>query len=179
MPAADEFLETAAALTSLSRSGTGHFRRAISTSYYASFHCVVEAAVQVLFASSVAREESRKWFDHGPMADVAQAVRDAPSDPTKVAKWIRDGASGTGLTEAPGPDLRKFGEDLRALYEQRQVADYFSAPALTLGKGDALVAIAKANGVCSQVAIWVANADASFERIAFTMLSRSVKAKSR
>ena len=118
-------------------------------------------------------------FDHGPIADVAQAVRDAPSDPTKLPRWIQDGASGTGLTGAPSPELRKFGEDLRRLYEQRQVTDYFSAPTLTLGKGDALLAIAKANAVCSQVASWVANADPSFERVAFTMLSKSVKAKTR
>jgi hypothetical protein len=179
MSAAEEFLETAAALTALSGPGTGHFRRSISTSYYAVFHCVVEACVDTLFVSNVAREDTRKWFEHGALADVAKAVRDAPSDQNKLVKWIQDGSAGTGLVLPPSPELRKFAENFRALYEQRQVADYFSAPALTLGKGDAMRSLNNANAVCTQVASWVAESDRSFERVAFAMLSRSVKARPR
>ena len=177
MPAADEFLEAAETLANAQQ--LGHFRRAISTAYYAAFHCVVEASVDVLFASQIARDESRRWFEHGAMADVAQAVRDSPTHPGKLDAWIATGAAGLGLTSEPSPEFRKFGEDMRGLYDQRQLADYFSAPALTLGKGDALRSVANARRVCSQVGQWATSRDVVFERVALAMLSRSVRAKKR
>ena len=179
MPAAEDFLTAAETLAGSSQPGLGHFRRAISTAYYAAFHCVVEASVEVLFASQVARDESRKWFEHGRMADVAQAVRDAPTDPKKVQEWITNGAAGIGLTSEPSKELRTFGQQMRGLYDQRQLADYFSTPALALGKGDALRSIANARSVCQQVGVWTAARDVGFERVSFAMLSRSVGAKKR
>ncbi len=113
------------------------------------------------------------------MADVAQAVRDSPIDQKRVTEWIANGAAGIGLTTSPSAELRKFGEHMRGLYDQRQLADYFSAPALALGKGDALRSIANARSVCEQVDKWTAASDIAFERVAFAMLSKSVGAKKR
>jgi uncharacterized protein (UPF0332 family) len=179
MSTAEEFLEAARTLTLADSAGLGHFRRAISTAYYAAFHATVEASVSVLFASAIAVEESKRWFEHGKIADVARAIASAPIDAKRVAEWVTNGSHGIGFDSEPSMELRLFGRRMRDLYDQRQTADYFGQAALTLGMGTAIVAIDSAERVCSQLSAWSNNGDVAFERVALAMLSKSVGAKKR
>lgn len=81
MATADEFLEASQALIDAPSSGLGHWRRSISTSYYAAFHCVVEGAVDVLFKNALLATEARQWFDHKPLSEVSQTLSSMPLGP--------------------------------------------------------------------------------------------------
>jgi hypothetical protein len=175
MSTSEDFLAAARTLARADSAGLGHFRRAISTAYYAAFHATVEACAGVLFASVLAVEESRAWFEHGKLADVARALGTAPGDSRQFNSDLR----AMGLASGPSAELRQFGQLLRWLYDQRQLADYFGQPALALGRVDAERAIVNAELVCSQLSLWTATGDEEFERMALAMLSKSVGAKKR
>jgi hypothetical protein len=175
MSTADEFLEAAQALLDHSSASSGHWRRAISTAYYAAFHAVVEASTDLLFSSQAGKTAAREWFEHSGIAYVAEALRHAPTDSAKQANWVRDHGKLSGLDHLPGIDHRRFGERLRDLYTKRTQADYFALQALGLSEGDAYNAVADARAVCAQVQMWHQNGDPDFELIALWMLRKSLK----
>lgn len=168
MSTADEFLAAAQTLLDHPTPGPGHWRRAISTAYYAAFHAIVEAATETLFATSTAQEAARQWFEHGKVADIAQTVGDATGPIPAV-----------GLPRPASAEHRQFCVRLRDLYSKRQTADYFSAQALGLTESDARSAVANARAICAQLAIWQSAHDSDFELIALAMLRKSVNAKNR
>jgi hypothetical protein len=177
--AADDFLEAAESLVVADTPGLGHWRRSISTSYYAAFHAVVECSVLVVIKPPSAQLEARSWFDHGPMADVATSLGQAPSDPNKLLGWLNSGGRSLGFDSLPSSEEVDFGERYRSLYDQRQLADYFKHGALGLGEGDARTALANARSVVSQTKSWLATANPNFEKIAFAMLEKSIKVRKR
>lgn len=97
MAAADEFLEAAQTLVDVSTPGRGHFRRAISTAYCASFLAVVEYVTDVTSGMPTARVAARDWFEHGKIAEVAQSIRETPNDPSKQANWVAGQGRALGL----------------------------------------------------------------------------------
>jgi hypothetical protein len=175
MATADEFLEASQALIDAPSSGLGHWRRSISTSYYAAFHCVVEGAVDVLFRNAALANEVRQWFDHKPLSEVSGTLASMPLGSNFVS-W--SGARAYGLA-SPAPEFQQFGQRMRSLYDTRHAADYFKPEALHYGKGDARTALADARAVCDSVNTWRAEPNPTFERIAFTFLKKSVKASDR
>ncbi len=179
MATADDFLEAAQTLVDHPTQGSGHFRRAISTAYFAAFHTLVESATDVFFASPGAKVAAREWFEHGRIASVAQVIRDVPTDPSKQANWIKDNGSSIGFDHVVSAAHRLCCERLRALYTKRQQADYFNPKALGLTSVDARSAIDAARAVCDQVREWQNSGDPDFELMALAMLRRSVNAKNR
>jgi hypothetical protein len=177
--AADDFLEAAESLVVAVTPGLGHWRRSISTSYYAAFHAVVEASVLVVIKPPLAQLGARSWFDHGPMADVATSLGQAPSDPNKLAGWLNSGGGSLGFDSLPSTAEVEFGKRYRSLYDQRQLADYFNHGALGLGEGDARSALANATAVLSQTKSWLTTGNLNFEKIAFAMLEKSIKVRRR
>jgi hypothetical protein len=175
MATADEFLEASQALIDAPSSGLGHWRRSISTSYYAAFHCVVEGAVDVLFQNVQLANEVRQWFDHKPLSEVSQTLSSMPLG-SNLQSW--SGAQTYGFVNSD-PDFQQFGQQLRSLYDKRHAADYFKPEALNYGQGDAITALADARAVCAAVNIWRTGPNPNFERIAFTFLKKSVKASDR
>jgi hypothetical protein len=97
MATADEFLDAAAALVDHPSPGRGHWRRSISTAYYAAFHCVVEAACTSLFASEPASNAAKQWFEHASVAEVAAALASIPGDATKGAAWLAKSGAAMGF----------------------------------------------------------------------------------
>ena len=59
----------------------GHWRRSLSTAYYAAFHCLIEYAVPLVFANEEAQRRARTWFEHSDMSTVAAAFSTAPWPP--------------------------------------------------------------------------------------------------
>jgi hypothetical protein len=175
MATADEFLEASQALIDAPSSGLGHWRRSISTSYYAAFHCVVEGSVAVLFRDTKIANEARQWFDHKPLSEVSGTLSSMPPG-SNFASW--PGASTYGLA-APDHDFKQFGQRMRSLYDTRHAADYFKPEALKYGEGDARTALADARAVCKAVNGWQSGPNPTFERIAFVFLKKSVKASDR
>jgi hypothetical protein len=175
MATADEFLAASQALIDAPLGGLGHWRRSISTSYYAGFHCVVEGTVEVLFRNAVLANEVRQWFDHKPLSEVCGTLSSMPPG-SNFGSW--SGATTYGLA-SPDPDFKEFGQRMRGLYDKRQAADYFKPEALRYGQGDAITALADARAVCAAVNAWRTGPNPTFERIAFTFLKKSVKAPDR
>jgi hypothetical protein len=53
----------------------------------------------VVIKLPLAQLGARSWFDHGPMADVATSLGQAPSDPNKLAGWLNFNHGALGLGE--------------------------------------------------------------------------------
>lgn len=175
MATADEFLEASRALIDAPSTGLGHWRRSISTSYYAAFHCLVEGTVEVLFRNGSLATEVRQWFDHKALSEVSGTLSSMPLG-SNFASW--SGARTFELA-TPDPGFQQFGQGMRSLYDMRHAADYFKSEALSYGESDARTALADARAVCAAVDTWRTERNPTFERIAFAFLKKSVKASDR
>ena len=105
----------------------GHWRRAISSAYYAAFHELVDVAAAMVFQGAL-RRPGRSWFEHSALKKVAHAVSSAPANSEsdeKKNKWL-DQHRKLELTSLPPGEIRDLCRLLLELLNDRQRADYFS-----------------------------------------------------
>lgn len=191
MSTADDFLKAA---DTLAHGDTeGHWRRAESTAYYAAFHCVIEAAVPLIFNDREAQGRARGWFEHSPMSTVAAAFSNAPSRPVdnsddellaayfeKLKRW-REQVRKYDLSEPPSIEVQKLAGIFVALQRRRHAADYFAPegePQRVLRTG-ALQKVKDARRFCALVESCVEASDRDFVRLASEMMRASIKAPRR
>lgn len=91
------------------------YRRAISTSYYAAFHGLIDSSCNILFCEGVHADVARRNFNHREMRAAAQHFSDAQ---------LNDEQRKCGLVQPPSNRLREVCTHFVALFEARERADY-------------------------------------------------------
>lgn len=191
MTTADDFLKAA---ETLAHGDTeGHWRSAESRAYYAAFHCIIEAAVQLIFNETEVQQRFRSVFEHGAMSTVAASFATAPSRPAanaptratidyqkRVASW-REQVKKYDLHDPPGRDVQRLAGIFVALQRRRTAADYFpseSAP-LTVSATEARQKVNDARRFCRLVNERVELRDSDFIKLVSEMFRASVRAPRR
>jgi uncharacterized protein (UPF0332 family) len=182
MSTADEFLEAAQTLLDHG-AHSGHWRRTVSTAYYAAFHCLIDAFAPIVFQDPVTQDECREWFNHGDMKAVATTIASAPpsvrlpavteSDHRAAAEWLKN-ASGYGFTAAPSSEVIEICRLFKGLQERRHQADYFAGGGESK-KREADKAVTDAKRICSLVEKCITDNDPDFRRLGAQMLRSSLK----
>jgi hypothetical protein len=176
MATADDLLDAAQTLLDNGRHA-GHWGRAISTAYYAAFHCIVDAAVPLIFAQPQARDGGRDWFEHRAMRQVASCVASAPArhEAEHVNAWLRD-ALKYRMTAPPPEHIRTLCRHFVELQGRRHEADYFAGGGAST-RIEATDSLRKARTVCTTVRRCIAErqVDQDFVHLAMEMLRASVK----
>ena len=133
MSLADELLEEARVSIDGEDPNQAKLRRSISTSYYAVFHSLVDAASHMIISNPEdleLRAAVRRTFVHARMADACRA-------------FLRDRHKLSGLLTAPtAPELRELCQAFLYLQETRHRADYDTS--VQFSKDDAIRAVIKA-----------------------------------
>lgn len=91
------------------------YRRAISTSYYAAFHGLIDSSCNTLFRDGVHADVARRNFNHREMRAAAQHFSHAQ---------LNDEQRKCGLVEPPSLRLREVCSNFVDLFEARERADY-------------------------------------------------------
>lgn len=172
MPTAESFpdpqqLLEAAELLSSSGTHPGHWRRSISTSYYAAFHSITGEGSRLIFTEDVVAWRGRRWFKHGAMAAVAQAVQSA----TAEQDWRK-----LGFTDRPSDPIRGTCRLFVGLQTRREDADYASPMTGPPRSTEANKALADARSICDDVAQYSSSpVNPEFVVVVAEMMSRSVE----
>lgn len=131
MSLADELLSLAARLLSSEMKNEATFRRSISTSYYAVFHLLVNAATEMLIEGSQReglRAAVRRAFTHTRMADACKAFM---RDRHKLSALI---------SSSPSQELRWVCQSFLELQEERHRSDYDTSASISYDDAfDALI----------------------------------------
>jgi hypothetical protein len=178
MSTADEFLDAAATLIEYG-THAGHWRRAVSTAYYAGFHCLIDAACPIVFVDGTVQSRAKRWFEHSAMGAVARSVGSAPQDRSNLAtvqNWVDTAGRKYGFDAPPSTEVATMCQLFAQLQERRLAADYFD----TAGEaevGEARDALAKARQLCALAKGCVAapDCDRDFALVAAAMLHESVR----
>jgi hypothetical protein len=165
------------------QASTTELKRAVSTAYYAAFHCLIESAVVIIFNDASCQKEARSWFEHKALASVASSLSRAPTggEPelakrpdyyNRLRVWLDESGTKLGFVSAPSDEEIEIGRGLFQLYEKRQKADYFVAWDLKLT--DARTLVNKAADVCKKIEFCVKSQSPGLARAVTHMLWESI-----
>lgn len=118
----DELIDTAQLLVD-EGSTEGDYRRAISTAYYAAFHCLVDAVSEMLIRHEASKARVRRLMQHTELARVARAYATAPENQADQQKYL-DGLKRYGQVSMPNEMLVKLASGFVQLHQSREAADY-------------------------------------------------------
>lgn len=125
-----DLLSAARLLTDGEAATEAHFRRAISTAYYALFHHVLRAGAERFLkdgkTDGAAYSVLYRGFSHGRMKAVCESLNASTLNRTFARQFRRASVSA---------EMRTFANIFLALQEWRQLADY--DPLLDFAKSDA------------------------------------------
>lgn len=181
MATAEEFLAAADTLIEHG-TNTGHWRRAVSTAYYAAFHCVVDAFAPIVFADKVTQDECRAWFSHAEMKAVATTIASVPpaigippaeKELRAMADWLKN-VSPYGFTDRPSNSVVEICRLFKGLQERRHQADYFASGGASQST-EANKAVTDARRICELVSRCLNQGDPDFRRLGGQMLRASLK----
>jgi hypothetical protein len=170
---AEDFLDAAQTLLDHG-SHSGHWRRSVSTSYYALFHALTSAAAVVVFNDALTQQAALRWFDHAAIRRVSKAIGDAPADETdsKLVRWVNETGGKFGFSTCPDRRLKTIGQSFVVLYKQREQADYYRPGEIDFSEDSADAVLSSARQCCQLVADIAGLPD--FHRMASGMLRESV-----
>jgi hypothetical protein len=165
------------------QASTTELKRAVSTAYYAVFHCLIESAVVIIFNDASCQKEARSWFDHKALASVASSLSKAPTggEPelakrpdyyNQLRSWLDQSGTKLGFVSVPTDEEIEIGRGLFQLYEKRQMADYFTPWDLKLTQARTLVA--RADDVCKKIEFCVQTRSPGFACAVTHMLWESL-----
>lgn len=145
----------------------GHWRRSISSSYYAAFHAITGAGAALVFQESIVAERGRRWFQHRAMASLAQAVTSANDE----ADWRK-----LGFKVKPSASIRGTCQRFVALQSRREDADYAGKVTGPPRATEARKALLDARKICDDVNNYVGHPpNEEFVIVVAEMMSRSVE----
>jgi hypothetical protein len=179
---AEDFLAAADTLITHG-ADSGHWRRAVSTSYYAAFHCLIDAFAPLVFADSLTQDECREWFSHSDMKAVATTIASVPpsidlaqADERQLrsmAEWLKN-VSAYGFTTRPSSEVVEICRLFKGLQERRHQADYFAGGGRSQAT-EANKALTDARRICFLVSACSSSADPDFHWLGAQMLRASLK----
>lgn len=144
----------------------GHWRRSVSSSYYAAFHAITGSGAALVFQENLVADRGRRWFKHHAMAGVAQSVTSAagPDD------WRR-----LGFRQQPSSVIQSTCRKFVSLHSRREGADYAGRVTGPPRETEARKALTDARSICDDVKRYVgAPPNEEFVVVVAEMMSRSV-----
>jgi len=145
----------------------GHWRRSISSSYYAAFHAITGSGAALIFQEDLVADRGRRWFQHRAIAAIAQAVTSAKLE----EDWRR-----LGFAEQPSNSIAVTCQKLVSLQRRREDADYAAPTTGPPRATEARKALADARAICEDVQAYAAHpANEQFVTVVAEMMSRSVE----
>lgn len=130
MTLADEIL-AAAELLAESGATEGAYRRSVSSAYYAAFHALIDAAVDLILKPPIARERGRRLFAHTEMMLKVCKTYSTTPKPGNNDRAYLNALALYGQLQRPRSEVLEITAAFVQLHQLREHADYVVTPGVT------------------------------------------------